>query len=1060
MRLSRFLANPRLHPATIAAISAVFLAAGNALVPSAAGASPNAADVSFVTSKTVLWLGRTQIIPLHLKAAAEADAPFTVTVADPHMVEIVRPPVFLTGEQTAYVRVRAIHPGHTQLSVFGGPALDVDVKADPSEAASVGLELHRPRIVSPMPGAVVWGEFAVGVTMFVEPPVSQSAAQPVATLAATPAVAAPAAAVAADDSAKVQLRLPDGRLLDPIGVTPATYGPEREYQFSVKADELPQGTARLLAVAANPGGGDTKVALGKPIESDPVEFEVKAPPSNSLWVGECESPEVLGITKNLYAPLRPYRFGIEQPTVAKDPNASAMQVVQSIGRGWCLPFIVKAAGNYQMIMRTRAEFGGGAYPTLALYVNDSEDPQAMVRVAGAKFGRVPIGGPFHLDAGPQIVSVQFKNGFGGGHESRNVMLDTYELARIDDGPAAAKPGQPLVAAHAGPGSAAQPAQGGLHSPAPAAPAPMLTAPAAPPQLAVLYPANGAAVFGADAVVAKVNGGGAHLDAVDVLIDGRPQGLALHSPAANDAMLFPLLLRGLEPGDHRLAVRATMPSGETVDSPARLLVVLPQAPPARGPYDRAVWLLDRVAFGPEPKELAAILTQGESKWLAMQLMATFNNPGEEELLERACRNYKHIDNAEQTCARVLTQWIGSDNAVRSRFTAWVENHFSTWMSKTKPAPKWEEHLAFCKLGIAPFGDLLQASSHSAAMLAYLDQEKSYAGKINENYAREIMELHTLGVHGGYKQSDVTELAEVLNGWSTAMEAVLPDPNPALRLVSDNHDNEEGMTRYFRFIPALNDGKPRNVLGVNFTAADPVSRYDRIQLAMEILAAHPSTADHVCRKLAEHYVGVPAPDAMVHRLANVFLESGGDMRSVMFAMVADPAFWKAPPKVATPFDYGMRTVRVCRAAGFQTGANQNQAIKPDAIETFLKRSGMGIFDRVTPDGYPENSDAYADSNALLQRWRFMQSQTPALEQLVPAAWRTPPPPPADTDDLNHVDAPQISLPQRFVDLVAIRLTGRLLSPASNQAALDVARQGSPDDLEQALVFVSLLPETSLR
>ena len=119
---------------------------------------------------------------------------------------------------------------------------------------------------------------------------------------------------------------------------------------------------------------------------------------------------------------------------------------------------------------------------------------------------------------------------------------------------------------------------------------------------------------------------------------------------------------------------------------------------------------------------------------------------------------------------------------------------------------------------------------------------------------------------------------------------------------------------------------------------------------------------------------------------------------------------------------------------------QVIKPEVVETFLKHSGMGLFDRVTPDGYPENSDAYADSNALLQRWRFMQTQTAALNGLIPASWRTlPPAAPEEEDDLNHADTPAIDPSQRFIDLAAMRLTGRLLSTGSNRAALEVAGPG---------------------
>ena len=124
---------------------------------------------------------------------------------------------------------------------------------------------------------------------------------------------------------------------------------------------------------------------------------------------------------------------------------------------------------------------------------------------------------------------------------------------------------------------------------------------------------------------------------------------------------------------------------------------------------------------------------------------------------------------------------------------------------------------------------------------------------------------------------------------------------------------------------------------------------------------------------------------------------------------------------------------------------------------------MFDRVTPDGYPQSDDAYADSNALLQRWHFMEEQTDALNRLVPKGWRNPPesaPPPVNNDP-GKPPATPVSGAQRFIDLAATRLTGRLLTAASNQAALDIlGTDPKPEQYSQTLLFVSLLPETSLR
>ena len=126
-------------------------------------------------------------------------------------------------------------------------------------------------------------------------------------------------------------------------------------------------------------------------------------------------------------------------------------------------------------------------------------------------------------------------------------------------------------------------------------------------------------------------------------------------------------------------------------------------------------------------------------------------------------------------------------------------------------------------------------------------------------------------------------------------------------------------------------------------------------------------------------------------------------------------------------------------------------------------MGLFDRVTPDGYPEDGGDYADSNALLQRWRFMQALNDPLNRLVPMFWRTVPEtvPTRAANESGAAPAAEASgADQRFIDLAAARLTGHLLAPESNQSALEVLGQGTPDQMHAALVFIALLPETSLR
>ena len=993
--------------------------------------------VSFFVPRTVLWSGRSAVIPLRLDHAADADETFPIAISEAGVIDILLPPKALAGETTGFMRVRALHPGHLRLLVHGEAALDIHVKNDPAGAAfsRVDAESLRPRIVTPVAQAVVWGQFSVGVEVFDASP-------------------------AAGAEPKVQLRLPGGKLLDPVGHTTPEQGPARHYQFDVAAEEIPAGPARLVAVSSPAGFSEVErlaKAPGSVYESDALDLDVITPKPGQMWSGECEDPAIIGVTKNLYGPARPPYFGVQSPKGTPDAAASGGQTVACYGRDpvWSMPFIVKEPGDYQMMIQTRGDFAIGAYPTASLYVNNAEAPAGSVRLAGSKYHRLPMGTPVHLDAGPELLTVVYRNDTNIGKEDRNLYLDRYELVRVGDSHPGAAAG-PKAAHHAPVTAAAAP-------PAPAPPLPAYSA--EPPDFrpAIAYPANGASIFGADAVVARVPGGGIIRPAwVDLLVDGHPQGVRSQSPSPADPLLLPLVARQIAPGSHHLAVRVADFAGHFTDSPAQGFTVPTAAPAARGPYDRAVFLLDRLGFGPDPKELCAILTSTESAWLDNRLNSPFDQPAEQTALRLACREYPQIDNPFQAATRAIGQWVCTENPVRARFTAWAENHFSTWVEKTKAAPKWREHLDFCRLGVAPFGDLLTVSAHSPAMVVYLDQERSYAKKLNENYAREIMELHTLGVHGGYAQSDVTTLAGVLNGWTLSQEGVLPETD-ATSPLTYNGGNEAGLTGVFRFDPLLNDGKARRVFGLEFPAADPAGRYDRVHLALEMLAAHPGTAEHVCRKLAEHYVGVPADDALVRTLAQVYLENGGDMRPVMRAMAASPAFWNSAPKMATPLDYGLRIARLCRAAVLELGGSPDAPPRPEQIAAFLKKSGMGLFERVTPDGYPESSADYMDSNALLQRWHFMESMIEPLARLVPRDWRTSPATalvPAANEEPGRFSTPAEDTAQRFIDLAAVRLTGRLLAPGSNQAARELLGDGTPDQLRQTLLLISLLPETSLR
>jgi len=548
-----------------------------------------------------------------------------------------------------------------------------------------------------------------------------------------------------------------------------------------------------------------------------------------------------------------------------------------------------------------------------------------------------------------------------------------------------------------------------------------------PRVTLLYPKPRQTVVGVDAVVAEAFDD-VKLAWADVVIDGQPLRLNLASSTGLGRFVFPLVVRSLSNGVHRLSVMVQDLAGNVGESEEITFTVSDQPAREPGRYARAVRLLQRFAFGPDPAELAAVLTLGETAWLEDRLSRPFDTPGERAIMDYGLARYPDDGNSYEVTLRVADHLLLTDNPVRARFVYWVQNHFSTWIRKVEARAEWDEHIRFTRLGVVPFADLLLASATSPAMLAYLDQPRSFANAINENYAREIMELHTLGVQGGYKQADVTALAQLLTGWTLAEEA-------------DRSGRGNPLAKEFRFDPRLSDGHPQRVLGVTFAACPPAQRYDRVRSALELLAAHPSTAKFICRKLADHYVAPHAPVALVNDLSRVFLETGGDMKAVLHALAAHPEFWRTdlPARVNTPLDYCVSLNRVC--------GNAN----PWGVNDFLQRSGMGTFDRSQPDGYPEQDESYANSNAMMQRWHLAQQERWALNRLVPDWWREP----------GALDPHQWR--QNVVDVVAARLTGRLLSPASNQAALDVFAAAKGKSWEQTLqlaTFIAQLPEANLK
>ena len=235
----------------------------------------------------------------------------------------------------------------------------------------------------------------------------------------------------------------------------------------------------------------------------------------------------------------------------------------------------------------------------------------------------------------------------------------------------------------------------------------------------------------------------------------------------------------------------------------------------------------------------------------------------------------------------------------------------------------------KHALGSFRDLLWASTHSPAMMIYLDNQANEKSHPNENYARELMELHTLGVESGYTQQDVMELARCLTGWNVKEHFWLGD---------------------FVFREDLHDTGVKNILGLTI---QPTGIKEAEQV-IEHLATHPSTARFIATKMARRFLADDPPQAIVERAAQTFLKTAGDIKSILRVILLDGLPF-AQPKYKRPVNFVLSALRML-----------NVETDGVAIHDYLLRMGQSYFNWPTPDGYPERSGAWQGN--LMPRWQF--------------------------------------------------------------------------------------------
>jgi len=328
----------------------------------------------------------------------------------------------------------------------------------------------------------------------------------------------------------------------------------------------------------------------------------------------------------------------------------------------------------------------------------------------------------------------------------------------------------------------------------------------------------------------------------------------------------------------------------------------------------------------------------------------NNPQLRDQLRQNQRILGDVQSAK------LARAVISDRQLQEVMTDFWENHFTVFAGKGLDRifiPAYDRDVIRPN-ALGKFRDLLGAVAKSPAMLFYLDQWQSAAdsahptlvaarrqaarGKrgLNENYARELMELHTLGVDGGYTQRDIIEVARALTGWTM---------NP--RVAAE-----------FVFRPEIHDAGQKVVLGHVLPAGRGIADGEAV---LDIVARHPATAHFIALKLATRFVSDAPPPALVARAAQTFLETGGDIREVVRTIVTSPEFFSRGAyrsKVKSPFELVASALRA-------VGAQPDTTMRSAQIVGFL---GAPIFGHQAPNGWPETGEAWMNSGAILNRINF--------------------------------------------------------------------------------------------
>jgi len=410
----------------------------------------------------------------------------------------------------------------------------------------------------------------------------------------------------------------------------------------------------------------------------------------------------------------------------------------------------------------------------------------------------------------------------------------------------------------------------------------------------------------------------------------------------------------------------------------------------GPTARDIALIDAVTWGVTASTVKEFETIGAERWLesqlrppavghlpdaaqtqinalpfvqksALELAAEFDaqghaanqikDPDQKSAAQHAFQQAMN-DIAHQAATRTILRALYAPDQLRERMTWFWFNHFNVHQYKGNVrvlVGDYEDRVIRAH-ALGRFRDLLEATLRHPAMLRYLDNADNAAGHINENYAREIMELHTVGVGSGYTQKDVEELARILTGVGVDLKPESPKLKPELqgKFIRDG---------LFEFNPARHDFGDKVFLGHKIKGRGFVE----VEEVLDILSREPATAHHISREIAVYFMSDDPPATLIDKMAQTFTNTDGDIASVLETLFHAPEFTASLGKrFKDPARYVLSAVRF---------AYDDKVILNSApVQNWLNRLAEGLYNHQTPDGYPMTSSAWNGSGQMITRFEI--------------------------------------------------------------------------------------------